>query len=125
MLVLPSPSNDVGQIQRGRIQTAKAGTWMSFQSHPKCWVYTSVAGTKFDFIHITIKYHPLLLSLCLFTRNGWIENSETLFCIVRFWFIFIICPYKMTAPDEQRTAALVSVWSMSAQNHHTGPLVSL
>lgn len=63
---------------------AKTGTWMSIQSHPKHWVYTSVSGNKFDSTHITTKYQPLLLSLCLFIRNGWIGNSETLFCIVRF-----------------------------------------
>lgn len=64
------------------------------------------------FIPTTIKYHPLLLSLCLFIRNGEIRSSETLFCIIKFSVISIIWPYKMTPPDEQKTAALVNVCSV-------------
>lgn len=62
------------------------GTQMSAQSNPKLWFYTSLTGIKFDSVHISIKHHPALVSLCLVISDA-MENNQVKYRIV----IFIVC----------------------------------
>lgn len=80
-----------------------SGTRMSVQSDPKHWFYTGVTGIKFDSIHISIKYHPTLLSLCLFFSDA-MEKKQVKYCSVLlhselFLYFCIVFLVNTTLPD--------------------------